>query len=160
MNLTILNASLTRKILLFIFILSSFLLITCRKENDKPDKSKTGNNPLEALDYISDEDLAKGNLGNIAFTVDPTLTDSATFEANSEDYTVLMVEDANGYGWMLSIPPHALMEDQLITMTAISSIDVSNTAARIRSGVLFEPDGVQFLDKVMLTEILPFRDTI
>jgi hypothetical protein len=64
---------------------------------------------------------------------------------------MLFVTDANGYGWMLSIPPHALLTKQFITMTALNSINVSHTGARIRSGVQLEPDGLEFMDKVILT---------
>jgi hypothetical protein len=132
----------------FLSILISLVcLMSCHK--DDPDQPSSGN-VIPALNSLNRDSLGMGNLGSVIYTVDPSLTDSATFDPNSESYLTLFVTDANGYEWMLSIPPHGLMESQLITMTAFSTIDASHTGARIRSGVQLGPDGMQFVDKVML----------
>lgn len=81
-------------------------------------------------------------LGSIQYTLDPTRQDVQTYDVNSTNYTVLSVEDANGYRWMLSIPAGALLATQKLTMTAFSTIDRSQSQSGITSGVKLEPDGL------------------
>jgi hypothetical protein len=92
-----------------------------------------------------------GDLGSIAYTLDTARKMSGTFDINTGEPLTLMVEDANGYGWMLSIPADALLSTQTITMTPFATIDVSRSGAKIRSGIQLEPDGLQFADAVRLT---------
>jgi hypothetical protein len=138
--------------ILLSILISSVCLMSCHK--DDSDKPLAGDD-IPALNSLNRDSLGMGNLGSVIYTVDPSLSDTATFDPNSESYLNLFVSDANGYEWMLSIPPHGLMQKQLITMTAFSMIDVSQTGARIRSGVQLEPDGIQFLDKVFLSVNTP-----
>jgi hypothetical protein len=136
------------RLLAITLLISSVCLMSCSKEKSG---QHSGNHPISALNSLSSDSLGVGNLGSAVCIVNSNLKDTATFDPTLENYTTLFVTDANGYGWMLSIPPHALLTNQFITMTAFSSIDVSRSGARIRSGVQLEPDGLQFMDKVMVT---------
>ncbi|MGD0173132.1 MAG: hypothetical protein ABSC61_01665 [Anaerolineales bacterium] len=98
---------------------------------------------------------ALGDLGSITYTLDSARQMSKVFDPNSEEGVILTVEDANGYGWMLSIPADALLSTQKITMTPFATMDVSRSDAKIVSGVQFEPDGLQFTDAVQLTVTAP-----
>lgn len=83
-----------------------------------------------------------GDLGSISYTLDTARQVSQTFDFNSGEGLILTAADANGYGWMLSIPADALLTDQTITMTPFASMDVSQSGAKIISGVQLEPDGL------------------
>jgi hypothetical protein len=139
--------------ILLSILISLVCLMSCNK--DDPDNPPDGDD-IPALNSLNRDSLGMGNLGSVIYTIDPSLSDTATFDPSSESYLTLFVTDANGYKWMLSIPPHGLMQSQLLTMTAFSTIDVSHTGARIRSGVRLEPDGLQFLDRVMVSVIAPY----
>lgn len=86
------------------------------------------------------------------------LTDSDTFDPDSEYGTYLFVKDTRGYEWMLAIPAHALLMSQEITMTVIDPVDLPQSEAKIRSWVRLEPHGLHFTDKVRLFVTPP--DTI
>ncbi len=77
---------------------------------------------------------------------------------NSQEGLLLTVADANGYGWMLSIPAGALLTTTEIKMTPFATIDFSRSQARIISGVQFEPDGLQFVDSVRLSVTAPISN--
>jgi hypothetical protein len=131
------------------------LILSCSKVNSSVD---VGVNPIPALNSLNRDSLGMGNLGTARYVADSVHRDTVTFDPSSENYATISVTDANGYGWMLSIPPHALLSKQFITMTTLRSLDVSASGARIRSGVMLQPDGLQFLDKVMLTVKPPFTN--
>jgi hypothetical protein len=135
---------------LLAIIIFSVCLISCKK--DVPDQPSD----IPALNSLNRDSLGMGNLGSVIYTVDPSRKDTATFNPNDDLLTLLSVTDANGYRWMLYIPAHGIMERQLITMTPFSTIDASHTVARIRSGVRLEPDGLQFLDRVMVSVKAPY----
>jgi hypothetical protein len=99
-----------------------------------------------------------GNLGSITYTLDTAKKVSATFDINTGNTVTLLVEDANGYGWMLWIPADALMSTVTITMTPFATIDTSQSDARIITGVQLEPDGLQFVNAVQLTVHPPIDD--
>jgi hypothetical protein len=96
-----------------------------------------------------------GDLGSISYTLDTARQVSGTFDFISGENLILTVADANGYGWMLSIPADALLSNQTITMTPFASMDVSQSGAKIISGVQLEPDGLQFVDAVRLSVTAP-----
>jgi hypothetical protein len=68
-----------------------------------------------------------GNLGSITYTLDTAKKVSGTFDINTGNTVTLLVEDANGYGWMLWIPADALMSTVTITMTPFATIDTSQS---------------------------------
>jgi hypothetical protein len=94
-------------------------------------------------------------LGSIGYTADDDRSESGTFDISTGKGFTLMAEDANGYRWNLYIPPGALWENQIITMTPFATIDTSQTDAKIVSGVRLEPDGLQFNKAINLTVIPP-----
>jgi hypothetical protein len=96
-----------------------------------------------------------GDLGSISYTLDTARQVSDAFDFNSGEDLILTTVDANGYGWMLSIPADALLSNQTITMTPFVSMDVSQSGAKIISGVQLEPDGLQFVDAVRLSVTAP-----
>ena len=96
-----------------------------------------------------------GDLGLISFTLDTARQVSQTFDYLSGGDIVLTTADANGYGWMLSIPADALVKSETITMTPFATMDVSQSGAKIISGVQLEPDGLQFVDAVRLSVTAP-----
>jgi hypothetical protein len=101
---------------------------------------------------------ALGDLGTIGYTVDSGRKVSGTFDINDAKPLTLVAEDANGYGWMLWIPADALMSTQTVTMTPFSTIDTSQSEAKIISGVRLEPDGIQFMNAVQLSVHPPEKD--
>ncbi len=83
-------------------------------------------------------------------------TDTQIFDPDSEHYTFLMVRDAHGYTWTLSIPPQALMQTVTIKMSVQPEIvNMTESVATLRSGVKLEPDGIQFMKSVRLTATPP-----
>ena len=96
-----------------------------------------------------------GILGKLNFTVDLTRQNSGTYDASTANGLYLTVTDANGYVWWLYVPAGALAETKKITMTAFATIDYSQSIAKIRSGVLLEPDGLEFSTPANLRVIPP-----
>jgi hypothetical protein len=96
-----------------------------------------------------------GDLGSISYTLDTARQVSDTFDFNLGEDLILTTKDANGYGWMLSIPADALLSNQTITMTPFATMDVSQSGAKIISGVQLEPDGLQFVDAARLSVTAP-----
>ncbi|MGD0805995.1 MAG: hypothetical protein ABSA10_00705 [Anaerolineales bacterium] len=101
---------------------------------------------------------ALGDLGTIGYTVDSGRKVSGTFDINDAKPLTLVADDANGYSWMLWIPADALMSTQTVTMTPFSTIDTSQSEAKIISGVRLEPDGIQFMNAVQLKVHPPEKD--
>ncbi|HEX7434183.1 MAG TPA: hypothetical protein VF326_11055, partial [Anaerolineaceae bacterium] len=95
------------------------------------------------------------DLGTISYSLDTTRQVSDTFDFNSGEGLILTAADANGYGWMLSIPADALLTTIEIKMTPFATLDVSQSGAKIISGVQLEPDGLQFVDAVRLSVTAP-----
>ena len=96
-----------------------------------------------------------GDLGSISYTLDTARQVSQTFYFLTGGDIVLTTSDANGYGWMLSIPADALFLNETISMTPFATLDVSRSGAKLISGVLLEPDGLQFTDVVRLSVTAP-----
>ncbi len=99
-----------------------------------------------------------GDLGSVTVTLDTARQVSGTYDINSAEGVVLTVADANGYGWMLSIPAGALLSSTEIKMTPFATIDFSKSQARIISGVQFEPDGLQFVDSARVSVTAPISN--
>jgi hypothetical protein len=95
------------------------------------------------------------DLGSITYTLDSARQVSQDFDINAGKDIILTTKDTNGYGWMLSIPADALLSNQTITMTPFATMDVSQSGAKIISGVQLEPDGLQFVDAVRLSVSAP-----
>jgi hypothetical protein len=95
------------------------------------------------------------DFGTISYTLDTTRQVIDTFDFNSGEGLILTAADANGYGWMLSIPADALLTTIEIKMTPFATLDVSQSGAKIISGVRLEPDGLQFMDAVRLSVTVP-----
>jgi hypothetical protein len=101
------------------------------------------------------EPQAPVDFGTIGFTLDTARQTSGTFDFMSGEGLILTAADANGYGWMLSIPADALLSNTEIKMTPFATLDVSQSEAKIISGVQLEPDGLQFVDEVRLSVTVP-----
>ena len=93
-------------------------------------------------------------LGNMKFAVDSTRGTSQLFPANGKPVT-LIVTNAAGYIWQLSLPGDALPTPRFISMTPFASIDSSQAWLPVAAGVQLEPDGIQFSDAVTLTVTPP-----
>jgi hypothetical protein len=91
------------------------------------------------------------DLGAITYTLDTARQESVIFDPSAGLSANLAVKDANGYIWMLIIPADALPMTETITMTPFATMDVSQSGAKIISGVQLEPDGLHFVDAVLLT---------
>jgi hypothetical protein len=94
------------------------------------------------------------SLGSIKFTADAAKKQSVAFAADGKDAS-LSVTDAAGYVWTLTIPKDALLSPRTITLTPFASVDSSQAALPVKSGVLMEPDGLQFTDAATLTVTPP-----
>jgi hypothetical protein len=67
----------------------------------------------------------------------------------SSEAAQLSVTDSSGLTWTLTIPAGALAEKQTITMVPLTNID--DGSGREKAGMLFEPDGLVFLEPAELT---------
>ena len=106
-------------------------------------------------DTQNQDPQAPVDFGTIGFTLDTARQTSGTFDFMSGEDLILTAADANGYGWMLSIPATALLTTTEIKMTPFATLDVSQSGAKVISGVLLEPDGLQFVDEVRLSVTVP-----
>jgi hypothetical protein len=93
-------------------------------------------------------------LGNVKFTADASRAGTLVFAADGQPAS-LSVTSANGWGWTLDFPGDALTEPQSITMMPFATVDSSQALLPIVSGVMLEPEGVQFDDGVTLTVTPP-----
>ena len=94
------------------------------------------------------------SLGSIRFTPDSAKKQSVDFAAVGKGASV-SVTDAAGYQWTLTIPKDALLLPQTISLIPLASIDSSQAALPVKSGVLMEPDGLEFADAATLTVTPP-----
>lgn len=85
-------------------------------------------------------------LGNLTFTPDNGAARETVFKKKE---TTLQVEDSSGLTWKLTIPSNALVNEETITMTPFK--DVKSTNGGDLSGVLLEPDGLEFIVPATLT---------
>jgi len=101
------------------------------------------------------DSVGSGDLGSITYTLDTARQASGTFDFNAGEDLILTTKDANGYAWMLSIPAGALLTSAAITMAPFATMDVSQSGAKIISGVQLGPDGLQFVDAARLSVTAP-----
>jgi len=87
------------------------------------------------------------DLGSIQYTLDTARQATATYKNDGNPVT-LSVTDAQGYVWTLTIPNGALLWPQKITMTPFASMEVSQSVAKVRSGVMIGPEGLRFTPPV------------
>jgi hypothetical protein len=92
--------------------------------------------------------------GNVSFSGDTNRARSIFFPADGTPVT-LSVTDAVGYVWSLSAPGDALLTAQTLSMTPFASIDSSQCALPVLTGVQLGPDGIRFCDGVTLTLTTP-----
>jgi hypothetical protein len=141
-------------------LLAALLVFTALPACSTAPSSKASSQPSA----VSSETVALGtsqvlgDLGTIGYTVDSGRKVSGTFDINDAKPLTLVADDANGYSWMLWIPADALMSTQTVTMTPFSTIDTSQSEAKIISGVRLEPDGIQFMNAVHLSVHPPEKD--
>jgi hypothetical protein len=91
--------------------------------------------------------IEKLNLpGNLTFTPDYGAAVETLFKKKE---TTLQVEDSSGLTWKLTIPSNALVNEETITMTPLK--DVKGANGGDLSGVLLEPDGLEFIVPATLT---------
>jgi hypothetical protein len=97
------------------------------------------------------------DLGSINYTLDTGRQASVTYKNDGNPVT-LSVTDARGYVWTLTIPNGALLWPQMITMTPFASMDVSQSVAKVRSGVMIGPEGLRFTMAVTLSVTPPMAN--
>jgi len=97
------------------------------------------------------------DLGSIKYTLDTARQATATYKNDGNPVT-LSVTDAQGYVWTLTIPNGALLWPQKITMTPFASMDVSQSVAKVRSGVMIGPEGLRFTMAVTLSVTPPLAN--
>ena len=97
------------------------------------------------------------DLGSIKYTLDTARQATATYKNDGNPVT-LSVTDAQGYVWTLTIPNGALLWPQKITMTPFASMDVSQSVAKVRSGVMIGPEGLRFTMAVTMTVTPPMAN--
>jgi hypothetical protein len=146
---THLNILLTTLVILA--VIPACIFTTSPAPSTQPDENSTS--------VVPDGDpQAPVDFGTISYTLDTARQVSDTFDFNSGEGLILTAADANGYGWMLSIPADALLSNTEIKMTPFATLDVSQSGAKIISGVQLEPDGLQFTDAVRLSVTAPGDD--
>lgn len=92
--------------------------------------------PIEKLDL----------LGDVTFIPDSEKAKETVFRYEE---TVLQVEDSSGLTWKLTIPAYGLLKEETVKMTPLK--DVKDAQGRELSGVLLEPDGLEFIFPTTLT---------
>lgn len=140
------NKGLIQLVLSF-FVLAT-LLGSCSKPLDVADKSEIVFLEEEALEgeptptFIN----ASSVISNIKFSADPVTRKEGTYTGKE---LILETVDESGKTWTLTIPPDALESNQTIAMTAIT--DITDDIGLALSGVLLEPDSLEFLVPATIT---------
>lgn len=102
--------------------------------------------------------VAPASLGSFKFTPDTSKKQTIQFTADGKDASV-SATDAAGFKWTLTIPKDALLNPQTISLSPFANVDSSQAALPMTSGVLMEPDGLQFANAVTLTVTPPASTT-
>lgn len=89
------------------------------------------------------KEIASDIPGSAYFKTDKDRSIEKEYTDNGEEL-ILSVMDGGGRIWELYIPPHAVIGNKTIRMTPLSDIR-NDKLGEINSGVLLEPDGLQFL---------------
>jgi|GEM_PF-5049414 len=95
-------------------------------------------------------------LGSVSFTPDTARTAKGEY-LPGEDGLTLEVTDAQGIKWSLEIPTGAVPSVETVSMTALGGIK-GDVLTEVKSGVLLEPDGLQFVRAARLTASGPGID--
>ncbi len=93
-------------------------------------------------------------LGNLKFTPNGMRAGTLLFSADGSSAS-LSVTNATGWIWTLDLPGDALNQEQTITMTPFATTDPSQSLLPISNGVMLEPAGLRFADRVKLTVTPP-----
>ena len=101
--------------------------------------------------------LSESVLGSVSFTQDKERTAKGEY-LPGEDGLILEVTDANGIKWNLEIPAGAVPSAETVSITPLSGIK-GDVLTKVKSGILLEPDGLQFDRAARLTVSGPGIDT-
>lgn len=88
--------------------------------------------------------------GVVQFEKDESTSISLEYDPDSDKAQQLSLTASDGTEWNLVIPAHALLKSTTIKMTSLKNIE-SASLGSLKSGVLLEPDGLEFLKPAALT---------
>lgn len=100
--------------------------------------TKTGNISKPVLQ------IQDSRLGDISFKAEESKSVSVEYPADGSEVS-LSVADGAGVEWTLTIPGDALPTEKKITITPMTDIKSKTFPGTPTSGILMEPDGLQFI---------------
>lgn len=142
----------------------AILLTACgNSTTESPDTTNPSEESVESIDP-SDESVESidsilssiGVIEDLSFEANRSA--AATIEYDGTETSVEVIDD-KGLTWQLTIPENALPEKHTIILTPLTNIQGENKKDGL-SGILMEPDGLEFEDPATLTVTGPDADKL
>jgi len=154
-----------RSIPCFVAFFVIFALITgtgCAPNNGGtgPDNTEKIDNTTTTVAYDGEAEIGENSAeieipafdflqGGVSYEVDDTNSVELFVDANAAQEQTLSLQAADGLVWTLTVPPNAVAESVIIKMSALVNIE-SDALGSLKTGVLLEPDGLEFSSPVTL----------
>jgi hypothetical protein len=152
-----------RSIPCFVAFFVIFGLITgCAPNNGGtgPDNTEKIDNTTTTVGYDGEAEIGENSAeieipafdflqGGVSYEVDHTNSVELFVDANATQEQILSLEADDGLVWTLTVPPNAVAESVLIKISALVNIE-SDALGSLKTGVLLEPDGLEFSSPVTL----------
>ena len=133
------------------FLSLIMMLSACGSTDDGTSSTDTDSSGSTTTDIFT----APANPLKITLELDAGLASSATISAVNGG--TLNATGADGTAYSLVIPPNALAQDTLITMTPVKSITDLSFSGGLGGAVRFEPEGLYFYKEAILS-ITPVKN--
>lgn len=135
-------------------IACAIFLAGCGKlETESPDIADPSEESVESIDSILS---SIGVIEDLSFEVNRSA--AATIEYDGVEASVEVVDD-KGLKWQLTIPKDALPEKYTIILTPLTDIQGKHKKEGL-SGIMMEPDGLEFTEPATLTVTGPDADKL
>ncbi|MDD4188608.1 MAG: hypothetical protein PHX37_00800, partial [Eubacteriales bacterium] len=102
------------------------------------------------LEVVIAEDLPElmefesRSIGNATFTVEANKRAKLKYTADGKEQSISVTDDS-GIEWMLKIPGNALLNEEEISITPLSGIEVDSFPGAEFHGIILRPDGLEFI---------------
>ncbi|MDD4189398.1 MAG: hypothetical protein PHX37_04865 [Eubacteriales bacterium] len=84
------------------------------------------------------------SIGNATFTVESSKSTKIQYQADGKEKSISVTDDS-GIEWTLEIPGNALLNEEEISITPLSGIEVDSFPGAEFHGILLKPDGLEFI---------------
>lgn len=97
--------------------------------------------------------ISVSNLGSTTFNIreSESALVTETFPMEGPEKSIQLRDEGNNMTWKLTVPEGALLNDTEIKMTLLYNISGSEATGELDSGVMLEPDGLDFIKPATLT---------